>query len=84
MRKELIVYVNTGEHTEEIGITTLKRNRSFVILSLPNGSKITASKDELVEALKILREFDDTNNNEPPAVLELDNSMEVTYGEVDG
>ena len=85
MRKELIVFVNTGEGNEEIGMSSVSRNRNFVILSLPNGVKITANKSELVEAIKAIDDFDKTENTEVVVSNDLTpvNDLEVSYGDVE-
>lgn len=83
MRKELLVYVNTTERGSEISLTALSNNRDFVLINSPTG-KFTANRQELIEALKAIEEFDSVNNVTPtdPLLLLVANVQEeVEYGE---
>jgi len=61
MRKELLVYVNTTERNSELSVTALSNNRDFVLINTPSG-KVTANRQELIEALKAIEEFDSVHN----------------------
>ena len=63
MRKELTVYVNTIEKGEEFSIMSVKQDRGFVIINSGVG-KFTANVQELEDALKALKEFNDANVQE--------------------
>lgn len=80
MRKELLVYVNTGERGEEIGITSVSKNRSLVLFNTPLG-KVTVVRSELIEALSAIEEFDKTNNGEIVESVTVSNVIDVEYGE---
>lgn len=83
MRKELLVYVNTGELNEEISLTSVARKRSLVLITTSSGNKFTANKEELLEALKAITEFDAQTNSstdDKPTEIEI-NTLEVSYGE---
>ena len=89
MRKELLVYVNTTERGSEISLTALSNNRDFVLVNSPNG-KFTANRQELVEALKAIEEFDSINNvasSEPLILVRSSTNLvapvsdDIEYGE---
>ena len=61
MRKELLVYVPTIEKGEEISVTSVSSNRSYVLINTPSG-KVTANRLELLTALQEIEEFDKINN----------------------
>lgn len=83
MRKELLVFVSTAEQGEEISVTSVAKNRSFVLISTPNG-KVTANREELVEALAAIKEFDESNNTETTSVTpSIPTFEEVEYGQGD-
>ena len=63
MRKELTVYVNTIEAGEEFSIMSVKQDRGFVIIN-SGGNKFTANVQELEDALKALKEFNEANVQE--------------------
>lgn len=63
MRKELTVYVNTIEKGEEFSIMSVKQDRGFVIINSGAG-KFTANVQELEDALKALKEFNEANVQE--------------------
>ena len=63
MRKELTVYVNTIEKGEEFSIMSVKQDRGFVIIN-SGGNKFTANVQELEDALKALKEFNEVNVQE--------------------
>lgn len=68
MRKELLMYVSTAERDEELGIMSISKNRKCVIIN-SGGTKFTANREELLQALKAIEEFDMQNNatqEEPP------------------
>lgn len=61
MRKELLVYVSTTERGEEISITSVSKNRLYVLINTIGG-KVTANRSELLLALQSIEEFDKINN----------------------
>jgi len=68
MRKELLVYIPTAERDEELGVMSISKNRSCVIIN-SGGTKFTANRQALVAALLAIEEFDKANNsttNESP------------------
>lgn len=83
MRKELLVYVNTTERGSEISVTALSNNRDFVLINTPSG-KVTANRQELIDALKAIEEFDSVNNKEAGEQLILVAAVsgnDVEYGD---
>ncbi len=83
MRKELLVYVNTTERGSEISVTALSNNREFVLINTPSG-KVTANRNELIEALKAIEDFDSINNRdvgEPPILVAALSGNDVEYGD---
>jgi len=61
MRKELLVYVNSGEKDEEVAVRSVSSDRDLVILTNSVG-KFTANRKELVDALLEIESFDLVNN----------------------
>lgn len=78
MRKELTVYVSTIEKGEEFSIMSVKQDRNFVIINSGSG-KFTANVQELEEALKALKEFNEANIQE--VVQDDRNSIVISYGD---
>ena len=74
MRKELLVYVPTIEKGEEISVTAVSSNRSYVLINTPNG-KVTANREELLSSLLSIEEFDKANN--PILVVEKVNPFTI-------
>lgn len=79
MRKELLVYVPTIEKGEEISVTSVSSNRSYVLINTSNG-KVTANRAELLSALQEIEEFDKVNNS---AIVELSIVSEVLNFDVE-
>lgn len=82
MRKELLVYVSTVEKNEEIAVTSIGKHRNCVLITGSTG-KFTANRQELIEALNAIEQFDKEIN---PVIIEEkivkdDNVEEVEYGE---
>jgi len=78
MRKELTVYVSTIEKGEEFSIMSVKQDRNFVIINSGSG-KFTANVQELEEALKALKEFNEANIQE--VVQDDRNAIVISYGD---
>jgi hypothetical protein len=80
MRKELKVFISTSERNEEISVTSILKNRSILVFD--NGiNKFTANKEELLEAIKSIEEFDKENNVAVNEVSIVSNEhFEVEYG----
>lgn len=74
MRKELLVYVNSGEQDEEVSVRSVSTNRDLVIITNSVG-KFTANRSELMSALKEIEAFDNLNNTTVPNGNILDNSI---------
>lgn len=78
MRKELLVFVDSGERGEEVSITSVVKNRDFVLINSGVG-KFTISRSQLKEALAAIEEFDSTNESQQlpliPNIL-----VDVEYG----
>ena len=83
MRKEIILYVDTGEQNEEVSIVSVAKNRGLLLLSTPSGQKFTVNKEQLLEAINVITEFDKGNNVSKEVVSKEPeiNTMEVEYGE---
>jgi hypothetical protein len=80
MRKELLVYVNTGEANEEISVTSVAKHRSLVLITTSTGTKFTANREELLEALQAIATFDSSVTTKPEPIDNL-NTLEVSYGD---
>ena len=78
MRKEIIVYVNTNERGEEISVSSLRNDRSYVIMNVA-GVKVAVSVQELETALQVLKDFNAENSGNEAAPLPTYN--EITYGD---
>lgn len=78
MRKELTVYVNMIEKGEEFSISSVTKNREFIIIN-SGGNKFTANVKDLQEALNALEEFNKDNVQE--AVQDDRNSIVISYGD---
>lgn len=83
MRKELLVFIPTFEQNEEISITSVAKNRTYVLLNTPLG-KVTAHREELIAALKAIDEFDKANNQTSTEEIlvgeNVGNSVDIEYG----
>lgn len=79
MRKELTVYVNTMERGEEFSISSVTKDRKYVIISLGGTVKFTADVEDLEKALATLKEFNAANVQE--VVEDTRNSVIISYGE---
>lgn len=82
MRKELLVFIPTFEQNEEISVTSVAKNRTYVLLNTPLG-RVTAHREELIEALNAINEFDKANNTEckqENLVADIGNSVDIEYG----
>ena len=82
MRKELLVFIPTFEQNEEISVTSVAKNRTYVLLNTPLG-RVTAHREELIEALNAINEFDKANNTEGKQenlVADIGNSVDIEYG----
>lgn len=80
MRKELLVFVDTMERGEEISVSSVTKDRSYVIISTPTG-KVSASKDQLRKALDELDSFYSSEDSSSVPVVEQSSFMEVSYGD---
>ena len=65
MRKELLVYVDSGERDEEVSVRSVSTNRDLVIITNSIG-KFTANRAELLKALEEIAAFDNLNNTDYP------------------
>lgn len=63
MRKELTVYVNTIEKGEEFSISSVTQDRNYIIIN-SGGAKFTANVEDLENALKALKAFNEANVQE--------------------
>lgn len=82
MRKELLVFIPTFEQNEEISVTSVAKNRTYVLLNTPLG-RVTAHREELIEALNTINEFDKANNTESKQenlVANIGNFVDIKYG----
>lgn len=83
MRKELLVYVPTFEKGEEISVTSVAINRSFVLINTPNG-RVTANREELLNALLEIEVFDKIHNSKEENLVALNivpQILDVEYTE---
>lgn len=81
MRKELLVFVDTGEQGEEISVVAVSNNRNLVLFGTPVG-KFTVSREQLKAALKAIEDFDGINNtNVQPTLASVLDFETVEYGD---
>jgi hypothetical protein len=79
MRKELLVFVSTTEHDNEISVTSVTKNRAYVLFNTGMG-KFTANREDLMLALKAIGDFDTENNSIESVDIVVDLSADVEYG----
>lgn len=80
MRKELVIFIPTYEQGEEISISSVAKNREYIILSSPNGTRTTANLEELLKAVEALKQFNIDNNTESDVSVSNDFN-DVEYGD---
>lgn len=78
MRKELTVYVNMIEKGEEFSISSVTKDRNYIIIN-SGGAKFTANVEDLQNALKALKEFNEANVQE--VVQDDRNAIVISYGD---
>jgi hypothetical protein len=79
MRKELLVFVPTTEHDNEISVTSVAKNRAYVLFNTGLG-KFTAHRDDLIAALNAIDEFDKVNNTTATLVEVAQTTVDIEYG----
>lgn len=81
MRKELVVFVPTMERNEEASVSSVTKDRKFIILTSPTGQKTSLLLSDLRLALDELDSFYSVPQDTNDLITEVIPTMEVEYGE---